>query len=381
MRVLHFCIQSENDDGIVRSYISTLLTCMASMADVKLLTSNNKNEAKEFQPELVHIHDCWNHPSAEMAKWAHSHNIPVVISPHGKLNPWIVDQKYLHEKLPKLLLYQHEMICNADAIVVSGEMERLNMSELSWNEHLKSKLPWNSRIEIIKNSIITNDINDVEMTRQMMQLYRKVLDSNAWMLMNDETRIAENALLRTGVAHDEQSDTITDEQIGIINRLDEGSWRKILIHADEEDVLDIVMKAVHKRQFNAPNIAIKQIERFSLRVPKPTGPLERKKLLGSSLKTKFKSLRHDFGDCLELDICRMIANASFEMHKTTLSRHHLADIYEEFRYVEFDEDKFAKMLKYIDMIEFVNKLQETLEEMFGLTEGFMPIPPRTKNTN
>ena len=347
---------------------------MAEMADVKLLTDYDKKQAEAFQPELVHIHDCWSRPSAEIAKWAHSHNTPVVISPHGMLDPWIVDHNYLHEKLPKLLLYQHEMICNADAIIVDGEMERQSMSKLSWNEHLNSKHPWNNRIAVIPNSIVTNDITTEEMTRQMLRLYRKVIDSNAWIMMTDHAKTAENVLLRIGISHDPQSETMTDEQAEAINQLDEESWRKIMIHADEEGVLEPVMRAIELQQFHAPTLDIQQIERFTPRIQKSLGPLDREKLLDHSLKTKFKFLRHDYGECPELDICRMTANAAYEMKKATLSRRHLADIYEVFKYEDFDEDKYAKMTKDADLYGFVVKLQTTLEEMLGLTEGFMPLP-------
>ena len=48
--------------------------------------------------------------------------------------------------------------------------------------------------------------------------------------------------------------------------------------------------------------------------------------------------------------------------------------YEVFKYEDFDEDKYAKMTKDADLYGFVVKLQTTLEEMLGLTEGFMPLP-------
>ena len=248
------------------------------------------------------------------------------------------------------------------------------MSKLSWNEHLNSKHPWNNRIAVIPNSIVTNDITTEEMTRQMLRLYRKVIDSNAWIMMTDHAKTAENVLLRIGISHDPQSETMTDEQAEAINQLDEESWRKIMIHADEEGVLEPVMRAIELQQFHAPTLDIQQIERFTPRIQKSLGPLDREKLLDHSLKTKFKFLWHDYGECPELDICRMTANAAYEMKKATLSRRHLADIYEVFKYEDFDEDKYAKMTKDADLYGFVVKLQTTLEEMLGLTEGFMPLP-------
>ena len=109
MKILHFISASDIGDNYTTIYASTLVESMKGMAEVMLINANTqpgttyKKQAEEFAPEIVHIHTCWDMSSAQMAKWAHSHNMPVVLSPHGKLEPWIVDERYLHEKLPKLL--------------------------------------------------------------------------------------------------------------------------------------------------------------------------------------------------------------------------------------------------------------------------------------
>lgn len=382
MKILHFISASDNGDNYTTVYASTLVESMKGMAEVMLINANTqpattyKKQAEEFAPEIVHIHTCWDMSSAQMAKWAHSHNMPVVLSPHGKLEPWIVDERYLHEKLPKLLLYQHEMICNADAIVVTGDMELQALNTLSWNERLKNKRPWNDRLCVIKNAVTSNDISNQQMAEQTLRLYRKVIDSNAGMLMSHEAREAENGLLRAGIARSANSNTITPEQTEIIRNLDSESWRKLLIHAADEDVLHLIKKGVQNMQFIAPDIVIENIDRFAQRLPKSKGSLKREKVADKAMRADFKSWEEYHSPSVEMDFCRMMANTQYEMRKATLSLRHLAEIYEQMRYTDMDEELVASILKDTRLYDFAQQLQETLAQRLGLSEGFMPLPQK-----
>ncbi|MBO4826322.1 MAG: glycosyltransferase [Prevotella sp.] len=387
MKILHFISAPEDNGDVTTVYVSTLVESLGSRAEVILLNANTqaaslyKKQTKDFNPDIVHIHTCWDMPSAQMAKWAHSNNMPVVLSPHGKLEPWVVDDNYLHEKLPKLLLYQHEMICNADAIVVTGNMELQALNELSWNASLKSKKPWNDRVCIIKNAVTTNTISNEQMAEQMVRLYRKVIDSNAGMLMSAEAREAENGLLRAGIARSERSNNITEKQIEAIQGLDDESWRKLFIHADDEDVLHLIKKGIEEMQFTAPHIVIQDIERFAQRLPKARGPLESENVAEKTLRSRFKPweevLLKDKDDnpvtSVELDFCRMIANTQHEMKKATLSLRHLTDIYQLMRFTELDEELISRILKDTELYEFTQQLQQTLSQTLGLTEGYMIV--------
>ena len=381
MKILHYLSATPPGDHYTAVFAKTLVESLQPLAQVMLIDANTqkgaspRQQTEAFAPDIVHIHTCWDLSSAQMAKWAHSHNMPVVLSPHGKLEPWVVDDNYLHEKLPKLLLYQHEMICNADAIVVTGDMELQALSTLSWNERFKSKRPWNDRLCVIKNATTSNDISSEQMAQQTIRLYRKVIDSNAGMLMNHEARLALDGLLRAGVARSAQSNTITAEQINTINHLDAESWRKLLIHAADEDVLHLVKKGVEQMQFTAPDIVIQNIDRFSQRRPKAKGPLERTKVADKSMRADFRPWEEYHSPSLELDFCRMVANTQHEMRKAKLSLRHLAELYEQMRYADLDEELVGSMLRDTRLYEFTQQLQLTLSQQFGLTEGFMPVAP------
>ena len=390
MKILHFIPATENSADSTTMYLSTLIGLMQQKAQVMVISadgtslSDNKRQAEAFAPQIVHIHTCWEMRSAKMAKWAHSSSIPVVLSPHGTLEPWVVERKYLHEKLPKLLLYQHETICNADAIVVTGEMERRSMQQLSWNERIKSPRPWNERLCIVRNAIITNDISDQQMTDEMLRLYRKVLDSNAWMLMTPDDRQAEDILLRAGLARQPRQAAITAQERRLLAQLGEESWRRLLIHAYEEDVLPIIRRGaalmeqtatnaetLGNRIAHMPQLSVEDIDRFQPRIPKARGPIESSRLLPRQMKQRFKELRDSHGHNKEYTFCLMTANLSYETSHGTLSRRHLAEMYEQLRYEDFDEDLLARMLREAELNKFAQDMQLTLSQMFGLTEGYM----------
>ena len=44
----------------------------------------------ELSPDLVHAHGLWLRSSAESHRWCKSSRTPYVISPHGMLDPWAV---------------------------------------------------------------------------------------------------------------------------------------------------------------------------------------------------------------------------------------------------------------------------------------------------
>jgi hypothetical protein len=67
----------------------------------------------------------------------------------------------------------------------------------------------------------------------------------------------------------------------------------------------------------------------------------------------------------------MTANLRQETRKGTLSRRHLVETYERLRYEDFDEERLARMLRQAELDDFTVKLQQTLSQMLGLTEGFM----------
>jgi glycosyltransferase involved in cell wall biosynthesis len=73
-------------------------------------------------PRLIHDNGLWGYTNAVAGKYAARHRIPLVISPHGMLEPWAMRSKALKKRVA-LTLYQQAILDSAAMFVVSAESE------------------------------------------------------------------------------------------------------------------------------------------------------------------------------------------------------------------------------------------------------------------
>jgi glycosyltransferase involved in cell wall biosynthesis len=74
------------------------------------------------KPDLIHIHGLWLPFLALVAMVAKKYKISLVISPHGCLEPWALNQKRLKKRLA-LLLYQFWVLRSASMFMVTSDQE------------------------------------------------------------------------------------------------------------------------------------------------------------------------------------------------------------------------------------------------------------------
>lgn len=142
--------------------------------------------------DIIHLHGCWRNSSYSITRQAMKKGARLVITPHGQLEPWVQNDGYWKEKLPKRLLYQRNQMRKAYAVIIQGKMEEECMKRLSWN----------NRCIIIRNAIVTQSITPKEMAKQTFALYRKVTDSDTLSLMTQETRTVLRLLMKAGITGD-----------------------------------------------------------------------------------------------------------------------------------------------------------------------------------
>ena len=177
MKILHYIPQ---DDDMITSYVTMLIDNMGLEAENVIATEEAvaKEKLKSIHFDILHIHGCWRNSSSKIIKTAVKKGCRMILSPYGQLEPWIIDERYWKEKLPKQILFQRHIVESAYAIIIQGRME----------EECMRKLGWNNRIEIIRNPIITHSITPSVMARKMYAIYRKVLDSNTLELMTEHSQ-------------------------------------------------------------------------------------------------------------------------------------------------------------------------------------------------
>ena len=168
MKILHYIPSLVISTGGVAAYISVLSAELGKLVELHIVTSyedgkeveipnavvhrirtgllcyfSAKKILSELRPDVVHINGCWQPQLLFFQRAAQSLRIPVVLSPHGMLEPWIVKRHYWTRKWPAIQLYQRGLVKHADYLHATAEKEKDNLLRLGWN----------ARIAVIPNAV------------------------------------------------------------------------------------------------------------------------------------------------------------------------------------------------------------------------------------
>lgn len=106
-----------------------------NLADVWAVYRCASQLIERERPDLVHLHGMWT-PFLALVAWvARKYKVPVVISPHGCLEPWALNHKRLKKQLA-LWLYQRWVLRAAAMYMVTSEPECRNLRRLGLNQPL-----------------------------------------------------------------------------------------------------------------------------------------------------------------------------------------------------------------------------------------------------
>lgn len=164
MRILHFISSIDRASGGVGMYMQLLAKELGKLVELHVVTCRSENElpienatlhyidgrltslwtAKrqfgrlldDVRPDLVHVNACWMPLNALTILWAKRRSYKVVLTPHGMLEPWIMQRHYWSRKLPALLLYQRRAVKMADILHATAESERQNLMKLGLNRRI-----------------------------------------------------------------------------------------------------------------------------------------------------------------------------------------------------------------------------------------------------
>ena len=385
MKVLHYIperlLSSEEEGGfhgstdLTREYLSVLTTGMGERIESQVTTSLSqfKQQVKSMEPDIVHIHACWNLSAYRAQHWAMKQRLALVLSPHNGMQPWHVHHHFWLHKLPLLILYQRHAIKTADAIHVFSQSEHQRMKAMKWN----------SRLALVRNCTIDSRTPEWQMTSELEAFYQKVIDSNSFRLMTEEEKTAENRMLHEAIFQEQGVVGAEKHEEG--KALPASSLRKIFIHANDEGILHEVETGARLMQQETGVPDWEHLQRFPRRIKKSAEPLEQENILAKSPLTKstLSNLRQEEKPSdTENKLTVMLINIQHELKHKKLSRGHLTTFYRLLRFGEYDEDKLQRMLKQLKLQKFTARLMQILQETYYLEEGYMPIPPiDDKRTN
>lgn len=272
----------------------------------------------EEHPDIVHLHGCWH---KGLITEARRFGARIVLSPHGQLQPWIMQE----ERIKQMLTGQRHLVGECYAVVAQGKMEHDNLLTQGWNP----------RVEVVPNPLITQTVSPEEAVARLNAIYRKVMDSNVWALMNDDTRRMVAILLKAGITDD--SRWITDDVPA------EPDWQQIAIFAHYEQVDYLIELGKKVMGLNPPPIDATTIATY---LPDDYEPVEP--------STDLETLLGD-------------------LHRApTLNR--LCALHVLLRKTDFNDDNFVDILRQRKQLKWGQRLMQVLARLTLLEEGFMPLP-------
>ena len=298
MRILHVY-----DDSDITSahYVAMLTKAIGDRAEMFNATNAKDCKAKcsELHPDILHLHA---QPTFELPP-----DYRLVVTPHG------------HELGP----------INAFVFIARSQMERNRLAERF------------SRIETVRNPLITRTITPEMCATSMMAVYQRVMDSSVPELMNSATRQSLPILLAAAIGGDRR----WVDPNSLESLLPQANFRQLYIYAEHEGVLPHVEKALRLLGISAPSY-----EPVSCYMPSEFH--QPKALSGSGIVTMLEDISQNGPSLLRL-----------------------VEIAEALRADTLDESELLERLEEENLQPFFASVLQLLAEQCLLTEGFMPCPP------
>ena len=344
MKILHVYPKA---DEMVAQHVTMLVEGMQHSVEVQSVSNlaDFKSICKSFEPDIVHCHGCWQYSIVNAGNFARKQGARIVLSPHGQLEPWVLEEKPLQEKLHKTALWQKSFVEKAYAVIAFGKMEQQYLQQLKWNP----------RIEVIHNAVITNSTTREKMCSQTFTVYQKVLDSNVLEQMDDATQQLMAHIIKTGILGDARwlPSTITYH---LSPNSQQPDWRRLLIYAEHQNIRNYVDYGINILGLSALSLDTEHLPAY---FPEDyQRPQSIKKLIG-----EYKGDETDY----LLRMIRYIEKQPRLLHLIELTRELYRDTVNDDLLLEaFEEKKLTK---------FASRLMQVLHEQTLLDEGYMPIDP------
>ncbi len=329
----------------------------------------------ESKADIVHIHGLWNFCSSTIYRWSHKQGRAVVLSTYKSTMPWNMPTIPISPRFLRFHFSKRKMISGASTIHAITRQEMKNIRAI--NSYPFSHKPINGRLETVGFSI--NDANGVadyhKVLLEMERLYRKVVDSNPFRLMTEEDHKIEDNLIALGAALQNakgESDIFLQKEVmqEHLKRLDVEHWRRIQIHASDQNVLTYVLTAYQFLGGKFRAIDVDKIDRYC--IPKETSSLDMSQ--PRIHRARMHQIVEDYErNETEQRLCIMFLNIKHLLDKGKLSRRNLVDLYLFLRYETYDEYVFDNMLDDLDIKGFAGRILCVLQQSLSLEAGYTPI--------
>lgn len=341
MKILH--IYPKNDE-LIRQHVQLIVGKLRDQADIRMVDSYTdfKQHLQTQETDILHCHGCWSNIIARAAYAAARQGARIIITTHGQMEPWIVGQQTFHEKVSKKLLWQKRLLSKAYVIITLGKLEKDNFM----------KLGWNNRIEEIHNAVTTNTITPGEMSRQIFDVYQRVMDSNTIEQLDDLSNAALATILKAGITGDSRWCSSCEA----ISRPGEIDWRRLLIYADHENIRNYVDYGISVLGLPTPD----SIDHYT-GAYFPNNYVQPKTL--KELVGEYEGNETDY----LVKIIRQIHRQPLLLHLIEFTRELLRDT--------VNDDQLTEALEEKRLLNYTRSLMQVLGEQTQIDEGYMPVEP------
>lgn len=105
----------------------------------------------DWNPDLVHLHGLWMHPSRSVLQWTNATGRPYIISPHGMLSPTALSFSPTKKRI-SLALFQRESLAKAAYLHATAEEEAAEFRIFGLNNDMV----------VVPNGIDVPELNDIK---------------------------------------------------------------------------------------------------------------------------------------------------------------------------------------------------------------------------
>lgn len=348
MKVLYIFPKS---DPLIRQHVELLADGLRQSAEICIADSYSvfKQHLKSQRPDIIHCHGCWSFDIIRAAMSGRKAGARIVITPHGQMEPWAIEQQTPQAKAGRILQWQRLCIQRAYAVITLGKLEQQNFL----------KLKWNRRVEVIHNAIITSAITQGEMCSQTFAVYQKVIDSNTIEQMDDTTSEALSIIIKASITGDQR----WCRKIDAIAHPQDIDWRRLLIYATHENIRNYVDYGISILGLPSPGIDTSHIASYypdNYTLPRPI-----KDVVGD-----YQGNETDY-------LIRMIT----QLHRQPLLLH-IIEFTRELMRETVNDDQLCEALERKNLKDYAASLMQVLSEETELDEGYMPLQPvENRQTN
>lgn len=368
--VLHYIPNLTKSMGQAAKSVQIVHAAMSDHVESHLFTGRATSRdflkaLKRFNPDVVHLHGCWNIQLAAAHRIASHYGIPVITSPHGSLSPETIQKEFWKKRMPRILLYQFMTIRNSFTLIAMSQKEHDDLKALGWRKRITT-IP-----------LATSDAERKGMVDSFCAIYQKVIDTVWRNRLKPVEQQCFWQLLSADVASEYTKPEIPEETAKMFSELTPANWKALQVYALDHGVHTRLLAGAKCLGISIEHIITQLPVRFDSKTrwhsetPKDVNPDIKAKYKDNALELSLAIKVHDLYNTIQC-----LSHSDNCPHNIA----HLLEIYEVMRWQYYDEAVFTEIIKEMGITSFASRLLAVIDQLFGLTIGFMPFDPKTDSS-